>query len=147
MKYKLLSNGRGVPMTLTPENACPLRLTFEGAPERASVYVKMRGGNVFYREIIGGEAAIDLSPLAGDVEIGVISTSPPGTSRWACGYLTVWRHISGVSCVPNAQDLAEQVRSLMLENEKIKRENASLTERLDKLEKEFEEFYKGYDFI
>lgn len=148
MTYRLLSTGRGVPLSLTPEAASPLNIVFEGAPAGANVYVKTRNGAVYYREIRGGKASIDLGSFAGEVELGVVTTDVARKpSRWTCGYLTVWRHISGVICTPSVADLAERVKEIALENEELRAENAKIINKLTEFEKKFNEFYEGYDVM
>lgn len=148
MTYRLLSTGRGVPLSLAPEAAMPLNLTFENVPDGANVYVKNADGAVYYREIHGGKVAINLAVLADEVELGVMTTAPGHTpSRWSCGHLTIWRHMNGVSCVPSVSDLAEQASALALEAEEMRETNQKLAKRMDELEEKIAGLYDGYDIM
>lgn len=148
MTYRLLSTGRGVPLALAPEHGNSLQLSFENAPDGASAYLKLANGAVFYKEITDGKITIDLSRIAGEIRIGVVSTkatTPPGS--WDCGALTVVHTIGGTMVAPSAADLAEQVRRVMLEAEEIREKNNELSEKLDEVLRRLDEIYEGYDFI
>lgn len=148
MTYKLLQNGRGVPLALSAEAAMPLHLVLENVPQAASLHIRTRNGAVYYREIIGGSCAVDLSHLPGEIEIGVVTTERDQTpKRWNCGKLTVWQTVQGALCAPSAADLAEKVNAVMLENDTLTRKCTSLDEKFEELEKKFEEFFEGYDVI
>jgi hypothetical protein len=144
MKYKLLSYGRGVPLTLMAEPAVPLALTFENAPPGAKLYLHTQSGAIFYHEIGKNGCAVNLAGMSGDVRIGVVTETE---GRWECGFLRVYQSGRGIFAAPSAADLAEQVRELALQNDSLAAENAELKRHMEELEKKFQDFYEGYDFL
>lgn len=145
MVFKLLSTGRGVPLTLAAEGAVPLALTFENAPPGAKLYLHTQMGATFYYEIgKDGGCAVNLAGINGDVRVGVVTEK---NGRWDCGFIRVFQSGRGIFAAPSAADLAEQVRELTLQNDSLAAENRELKRRMEELERKFNEFYEGYDFI
>lgn len=148
MIYRLLQNGRGAPLSLSPEVAAPLRVTFENAPKGANAYIKTRDGAVYYRELDGGACTFDLSHMAGDIKLGVMTTdTSEKPNRWDCGYISVFQTVQGIAAAPSAADLAEQVRSVLIYAESLYAENKYISRRVEELEKQFNEFFEGYDIL
>ena len=129
MKYKLLQNGRGVPIALSQVRGNILELEFQGAPTDANAYIKTKNGAVFYRTPVNGKYSFDLSHIAGEVELGVMTQdAQKKPSRWNCGWITV-------------------IRTVMLDYDDLMRKYAELCRKMAELEGKFAEFYEGYDFI
>jgi hypothetical protein len=148
MTYRLLQNGRGVPIALSQVRGNMLELEFQGAPEGANAYIKTKNGAVFYRTPVNGKYSFDLSHIAGEVELGVMTQdAQKKPSRWNCGWITVMHTVNGIVAAPSAADLAEQVRTVMLDYDDLMRKYAELCRKMAELEGKFAEFYEGYDFI
>ena len=148
MTYKLLSTGRGVPVSFSPELGNVLKLKFENAADLSNVCVKTRNGDVFYREIYDGGCALNISAFAGEIELSVIamdSTEKP--SRWNCGSITVWHTLQGAMAAPALSDIAELTLNLMIEVEDLRHEYASTKEEVARLSERLNSIYDGYDII
>ena len=147
MIFKLLSTGRGVPLSLTPEKAVPLHIQLEGAPRETSFWMRSNNGAVNYFTVKDGICDINVSTFGGNITIGALSTASGSPQRWDCGTLCVFQTPRGLFAAPGTADLAEQVRAILLENEEIRAQNEALADRIGKLETTFQEFYEGYDMI
>ena len=148
MTYRLLQNGRGVPIALSQVRGNILELEFQGAPTDANAYIKTKNGAVFYRTPVNGKYSFDLSHIAGEVELGVMTQdSQKKPNRWNCGWITVMHTVNDIVAAPSAADLAEQVRTVMIDYDDFMRKYAEMSRKMAELERKFAEFYEGYDFI
>lgn len=148
MTYKLLSNGRGVPIALTTVKGSILELEFQNAPTGANAYIKQKNGAVFYRTLLNGKCQLDLSRIAGEVELGVMTTDAQNKPyRWNCGGLTIMHTLNGIMVAPSAADLVELVNGVMLECEEMRQKYAEINGKMAEIEKRFGEFFEGYDII
>lgn len=147
MIFRLLSTGRGVPLSLAPEKAVPLHIQLEGAPRETSFWMKNGNGAVNYFTVKDGVCDINVSTFGGNVTIGAISTAGGVPARWDCGTLCIFQTPRGLFAAPGTADLAEQVRELTLQNDSLAAENRELKRLMEELERKFNEFYEGYDFI
>jgi hypothetical protein len=148
VKYKLLDTGKGV----LAKRSCEIvtstvSLSFENALPGANAFFAC-AGSVYYRPIVNGSCTIESSKLSGNVKVGVVRTDARGSLyKWDCEGLVIIRKEGKVFVIPDDTELHETVAQLLLENQELRDNDKKLSDRVEKLEKEFERYFEGYDIL
>lgn len=146
-QYVLLSNEKGFVSSRQPELVrSDLQLSFKNAPESAHAIINTDKAS-FYRELVDKSCTVPFKGLVGVLRVTVcVFHDTPNHKRWICEELLAEpREDGSVLVSPNDMNLPQKVTDLFIENEELRAANSKLLQRVDTLEKRFEEMLEGYD--
>jgi hypothetical protein len=131
------------PITISVKDE--LVVSFENAPNNATVIFEDVEGKTLYKRIINKECRVPAMFLTGELKVAVVVFSGD-TPKYQCESIFGKRFGEQIIVCPNGIDTPVEIVNIYAEMETLKQGNKALQEELAKANRKLEKILEGYDF-